>query len=1513
MKTRLFRVLIALALLLVPYLNYGQAPTLGTTSTFALFTASGAFTSTGASNVTGDVGTHVGAFSAFPPGTLVGTQHVLDPLSTTAAADVATAYAALASVTCGIVHGTTLGNGEVLSPNVYCLGGISSQTGDLVLDGGGDPNALFIIKITGAFSMAAGSSVTLKNSASICNVYWQIGGQFDLGAGAAFVGTALVDGAIIFASGSSLMGRGLSTAGAISLSDNTVTLSSGAAAAGIVTGSASVCAGQTGVTYSVPAISGAAGYVWTLPTGATITSGANTNNITVSYSAGATNGNVSVQGTGGCGNGTASANFAVTVGSLPAAAGTITGTATICTAQTGVVYSVPAITGATGYVWALPAGATITSGSNTNSITVSYSAIAVSGNATVYGTNACGNGTISANYALTIGSLPNAAGTITGTATVCQGATSVVYSVPAITGATGYTWTLPTGATITSGTNTNSITVSYSASATSGNVTVKGTSTCGSGTVSANYAVTVNALPLAAGTVTGTATVCQGATSVVYSVASITGATGYAWTLPTGASITAGNNTNSITVSYSASAVSGNIAVHGTNACGSGTASANYAVVVNSLPGAAGTITGTSPVCKSTTGVVYSVPVITGATGYVWTLPTGATITSGSNTKSITVSYSASAVSGNISVHATNACGNGTVSANYALTINTLPLAAGTITGAATVCQGASSVVYSVPAITGATGYTWTLPAGATITSGANTNSITVSYSIIATSGNVTVLGSSSCGNGTISANYAVTVNPLPKAAGTITGTATVCQSTTGNVYSVPAITGATGYAWTLPTGATITSGSNTNSITVSFSASAVSGNISVHGTNACGNGTASANYAVTVNSIPAAAGTITGTSTVCQGATGVVYTVPAINGATGYTWNLPVGATITAGSNTNSITVSYSASAVSGDVNVLGKSSCGNGTVSANHAITVNSLPLAAGIITGSATVCQGSSSVVYSVATITGAAGYTWTLPVGATITSGNNTNTITVSYSGSAVSGNVTVLGSNTCGNGTVSANHAVTVNSVPVASVISAGTATTFCKGDSVRLSGNIGGTWNTGATTASILVKASGNYFVTDSNNCGKATSNHIIVTVNPSAVASIITAGGPTTFCKGGYVLLNGNKGGTWNTGAITSSIIVAASGDYYVTNTNNCGSVKSNHISVVVNIPPVASIITAGGSTSFCAGGNVILSGNVGGKWNNGAITSSIDVTTSGDYYVTNTTPCGTVVSNHIKVGVATKATSPVSKAVCEGSSAVFSVSATGTAVTYQWRRGNMILVNGGNISGANTSTLTISHVSAYDAALNYNVVITGACPANDTSVNVGLAVNTAPKILGQPYNQSACAGGCPESFLVVATGNGLTYQWRRGNVNLSDGENISGAQTPMLTFNPVNNSDTASDYNVVVSGTCNPSVTSVDVSLQVCVPTGISSVKSGSSSNAVSVYPNPFRSAVNVQINSDWQITSCEFRLYNALGAEVMNTTLTDQLTTVEMSSFAPGIYFYKIIDHNKIIQTGKLVSQK
>ncbi len=515
--------------------------------------------------------------------------------------------------------------------------------------------------------------------------------------------------------------------------------------------------------------------------------------------------------------------------------------------------------------------------------------------------------------------LPVSAGTISGTATVCQGQNSVTYTVPAITNATLYDWTLPSD--VTGASTTNSITVNYGTSAIAGNITVKGSNTCGDGATSI-LAITVNPLPVGAGTITGTSAVCQGQNSVTYSVPAITNATSYVWTLPTGA--IGSSTTSSITVNYGTSAVSGNITVKGNNTCGDGAVS-TLAITVNPLPVGAGTITGTSTVCQGQNSVTYTVPAITNATLYDWTLPSD--VTGASTTNSITVNYGTSAIAGNITVKGSNTCGDGATSI-LAITVNPLPVGAGTITGTSAVCQGQNSVTYSVPAITNATSYVWTLPTGAIGSS--TTSSITVNYGTSAVSGDIAVKGNNSCGDGAIS-TLAITVNPLPDDAGTISGASSICQGQSSVTYTVPAITNATTYAWTIPIGATGTS--TTNSITIDYGTSTTLDSITVKGNNTCGDGIPST-LEITAFVLPLSAGTITGTTTVCQGMDSITYTVPAITNAASYVWTLPSGVTGT--SATNSITVNYGTSAVSDSIAVKGSNACGDGASSA-IAITVN------------------------------------------------------------------------------------------------------------------------------------------------------------------------------------------------------------------------------------------------------------------------------------------------------------------------------------------------------------------------------------------------------------------------------------------------------------------------------------------------------------------------------------------------------------------------------------------------
>lgn len=200
---------------------------------------------------------------------------------------------------------------------------------------------------------------------------------------------------------------------------------------------------------------------------------------------------------------------------------------------------------------------------------------------------------------------------------------------------------------------------------------------------------------------------------------------------------------------------------------------------------------------------------------------------------------------------------------------------AGTITGVASICQGQTGVSYSIPAVANATKYTWSLPNGVFIVTGANTNSITVNALLMATSGNVTVTPSNACGNG-LSSTFSVTINPLPGNAGVISGVTPICKGATVT-FSVPVIPNALNYNWTVPVGFTINGGSNSNSISVTIGATAISGNVTVNASNSCGTG-ATSSFTVSIQTPPSAPViSASGPTTVCGSGSVTLSVTPVV------------------------------------------------------------------------------------------------------------------------------------------------------------------------------------------------------------------------------------------------------------------------------------------------------------------------------------------------------------------------------------------------------------------------------------------------------------------------------------------------------------------------------------------------------------------------------------------------------------------------------------------------------------
>jgi hypothetical protein len=216
MKTNLLNTIAAMALLFLPNVNFAQAPSLGTAAGFVLFSSNGAVSNTGISQITGNVGTNNGSSVAF--GNVNGVMNDQNGVSAQCATDVLAAYNQLNGTVATFFPAPLLGNGASLNAGVYSIGSAATLNLELILNGQGNPNAVFIFKIQGPLSTNAGSRIKLINGALACNVFWKVEGLVTMAAGCHMKGTIVANNAAINTNtGDTLEGRAFSTTGAVSV------------------------------------------------------------------------------------------------------------------------------------------------------------------------------------------------------------------------------------------------------------------------------------------------------------------------------------------------------------------------------------------------------------------------------------------------------------------------------------------------------------------------------------------------------------------------------------------------------------------------------------------------------------------------------------------------------------------------------------------------------------------------------------------------------------------------------------------------------------------------------------------------------------------------------------------------------------------------------------------------------------------------------------------------------------------------------------------------------------------------------------------------------------------------------------------------------------------------------------------------------------------------------------------------------------------------------------------------
>jgi hypothetical protein len=199
---------------------------MGTACSFGILAATPSVSSSGPSNVVGDVGVWPAvSIVGFPPATLTGTKHPGDAVAMTAQGDLTTAYNYAAAAAGGAILTADIG-GQTLVPGVYKTTSAQPSlgiTGDLTLSG----NGVYIFQIVSTLTTADNNSqIILSNGASSHDVFWQVGSSATLGTTTTFEGTIMAQASVSLNTGAILNGRALARTGAVTLLSNPVNVPS---------------------------------------------------------------------------------------------------------------------------------------------------------------------------------------------------------------------------------------------------------------------------------------------------------------------------------------------------------------------------------------------------------------------------------------------------------------------------------------------------------------------------------------------------------------------------------------------------------------------------------------------------------------------------------------------------------------------------------------------------------------------------------------------------------------------------------------------------------------------------------------------------------------------------------------------------------------------------------------------------------------------------------------------------------------------------------------------------------------------------------------------------------------------------------------------------------------------------------------------------------------------------------------------------------------------------------------
>lgn len=378
-------------------------------------------------------------------------------------------------------------------------------------------------------------------------------------------------------------------------------------------------------------------------------------------------------------------------------------------------------------------------------------------------------------------------------------------------------------------------------------------------------------------------------------------------------------------------------------------------------------------------------------------------------------------------------------------------------------------------------------------------------------------------------------------------------------------------------------------------------------------------------------------------------------------------------------------------------------------------------------------------------------------------------------------------------------------------------------------------------TAVIPTTTTGRITVVTPTNSPVSATNFTVL-----ATPADITIAGAGTFCAASIVTATGGTGGTiyfqgtnpngtvTNLGGATQTI--STSGTYYFRSYNGtCWGNSASVVMVINSIPPAAT--TVAGAGAYCgtttitaaagAGGTIYFQGTTSGGTSTASAVTTQTITSSGTYYFRSYNGCswGPEGSAVVTINTIPSAVTITGGGLSCGSATLTATGGTGGTIYFQGTTADGTATNLGSTPQTVTTAGTYYFRSRSSAG----------CWGPESSVAVSFVASAT--FATHPTNKIACTGQ-NTNFTVTVNGGPVTYQWRKGTNNITNGGSISGANIATLTITGITLADAAEDYNCVITDACG-TVVSNYASLTVNVPavapttsaTGLSFITSATS----------------------------------------------------------------------------------